>query len=367
MGEKVENTKRGLSAAHIADLIRAQVVRGDETRVVYDIAGLEQATVNEIAFYQKALLPQRFAKEKLETLCAGVCVIGDHADGACIPQNVTLIYSPDAGRAFFQIAEYFRPSPQPRKGGFIHPSAWIHPSAVIGAQCCIEAFVVVDEGAQVGERCWLKAHCVVGAGTVLGNGCVVGEHASVLNCTAGQNVCVKPGARIGQRGFGFHMGEKGPSDYSHYGRVRLGDCVEIGANATVDRGLFHDTCIGAGSRVDNLVQIAHNSVIGERVILAAQVGVSGSTHIEDECVLGGQVGLSGHLCLGKGTRIAAKSGVMHSSSPGAVLAGIPAVPIQEWRRSVVQERRRCRGKEASKHVGEQNRAGRTDGARSSEG
>jgi UDP-3-O-[3-hydroxymyristoyl] glucosamine N-acyltransferase len=166
----------------------------------------------------------------------------------------------------------------------------------------------------------------------LGDDCRIAANVTLSHCLLGARVVVHPGARIGQPGFGFAPDRERPISVPQLGRVVIGDDVEIGANTTIDRGSGPDTVIGAGTMIDNLVQIGHNVVLGRCVILAGQVGISGSTRLEDFVMVGGQGGLAGHLHIGRGARIAAKSGVMRDVAAGATVCGSPAVPLVEFMR-----------------------------------
>jgi UDP-3-O-[3-hydroxymyristoyl] glucosamine N-acyltransferase len=157
---------------------------------------------------------------------------------------------------------------------------------------------------------------------------------TLSHCLIGARVVLHPGVRIGQPGFGFAPDREGPIKIPQLGRVVIGDDVDIGANTTIDRGSGHDTVIGPGTMIDNLVQIGHNAVLGRGCILAGQVGISGSTKLGDFVMAGGQAGLAGHLNIGTGARIAAQAGLMRDVEPGSTVAGAPAVAITSWWRQV---------------------------------
>jgi UDP-3-O-[3-hydroxymyristoyl] glucosamine N-acyltransferase len=190
----------------------------------------------------------------------------------------------------------------------------------------------IDPGAQIGAGCIIEPGAVIGRGVVLGQGCWIGANATLSHCVLGQRVRVHAGARIGQDGFGFALGAKGHVPVPQLGRVMIGDFVNIGANSCIDRGAGPDTVIGAGTVIDNLVQIGHNVKIGRGCVIVAQVGISGSTVIEDGVVLAGQAGVAGHLTIGKGARIAAQSGVIGDVPAGEEWVGFPAMPRRAfWR------------------------------------
>jgi UDP-3-O-[3-hydroxymyristoyl] glucosamine N-acyltransferase len=233
-------------------------------------------------------------------------------------------------KAYARAARLFYPAPTARAG--CAPSALIAATAVVPEDCEIGPNVVVEPEARLGRRCRIEANSVVGAGVEIGDDCWVGANVTLSHCLVGARVVLHPGARIGQPGFGFAPDPSGPMKIPQLGRVVIGDDVEIGANTTIDRGSLHDTIIGAGSMIDNLVQIGHNVVLGRGCILCGQVGISGSTQLDDFVTIGGQGGLAGHLRIGRGAQIAAKSGIMRDIAPGTVVAGIPAVPIGEFLR-----------------------------------
>jgi UDP-3-O-[3-hydroxymyristoyl] glucosamine N-acyltransferase len=202
----------------------------------------------------------------------------------------------------------------------------------------------VGARAEIGRRTLIGANAVIGPGVVIGDDCVVGAGATISHSLIGDRVNVYPGARLGQDGFGFAMGPEGHLKVPQLGRVIVEDDVEIGANTTIDRGAGPDTVIGAGTKIDNLVQIGHNVRLGRGCILVAQVGISGSTRFGDGVAAGGQAGFTGHLHVGAGARIAAQSGVMRDVEPGATIGGSPAVPIQEFLRQGVVLHRLARRK-----------------------
>jgi len=191
----------------------------------------------------------------------------------------------------------------------------------------------------VGARCQIGANTVIGAGVALGDACRIAANVTLSHCLIGARVVLHPGVRIGQPGFGFAPDAAGPVKIPQLGRVIVGDDVDIGANTTIDRGSGHDTVIGAGTMIDNLVQIGHNVVLGRGCILAGQVGISGSTKLGDFVMVGGQSGLAGHLNIGGGARIGAHAGVMRDVEPGQTVIGAPAVPaIAFWRQVAMIQR-----------------------------
>lgn len=201
----------------------------------------------------------------------------------------------------------------------VHPSAVVEPSADIGS------------GVTVGPLCYIGAGVCIGKDSTISAGC------TLQNCSIGSRVLLHPGVRIGQDGFGFLVSddnaphEKKPQEL----QAIVGDDVEIGANSTVDRGSWRDTRIGSGTKIDNLVQVGHNVQIGERCLIAAQVGIAGSVTFGNQVLVGGQSGIVQHITIGDGARIAAKSGVIRSVPAGIDVGGLPAVPIRDFHRQTV--------------------------------
>ena len=212
----------------------------------------------------------------------------------------------------------------------------------VGQDSVIHSSAVIGEGAVIGDQCIIGPQACLGPGVHLGNQCSVGVGASVLCTETGDNVVIGPGARIGQRGFGFIPDYKSARCQSipQIGSVYLEDGVHVGANSTIDRGALWETRVGAETHIDNLVHLGHNVQLGKMNIIVAQVGIAGSTVTEDEVVLGGQVGVAGHLRIARGTQIAAKSGVLQSVTQAfQKWGGMPLRPLRRWMRSAVKEKK----------------------------
>ncbi|MFD0938414.1 UDP-3-O-(3-hydroxymyristoyl)glucosamine N-acyltransferase, partial [Methylobacterium trifolii] len=188
-------------------------------------------------------------------------------------------------------------------------------------------------GAEVGAGTVIGPNAVVGPGVRVGRDCAIGAGSTLSHALIGNRVIVHPGARIGQDGFGFAMGAT-HLKVPQVGRVIVQDDVEVGANTTIDRGASRDTVIGEGTKIDNLVQIAHNVVIGRHCVIVSGVGISGSTTLEDYVVLGGQVGVVGHVRIGRGAQIAGSSHVNGNVPPGSRWGGTPAKPVRTWFREL---------------------------------
>jgi UDP-3-O-[3-hydroxymyristoyl] glucosamine N-acyltransferase len=223
----------------------------------------------------------------------------------------------------------------------IHRLADVAPDATIAGDASIAAFVSIGQGASIGPRTVVYPHVTIGPGARIGADCVIHARVSIRERVAiGDRVVVQDGAVIGSDGFGFARGEDGGHHkIPQVGGVVIEDDVEIGANTAIDRPAVGETRIGAGTKIDNLVQIAHGVRVGRGVLLAAQVGIAGSTTLEDAVTLAGQVGVAGHLILGKGVIATAQTGIPNSVEAGAFVSGYPAIPNRDWLRSSAVFRR----------------------------
>jgi UDP-3-O-[3-hydroxymyristoyl] glucosamine N-acyltransferase len=293
-------------------------------RLISDVAPLETAGPEEVTFFENRKYLETYLRSR-----AGAAFVDERAAPRA-PAGMAPLVSDEPYKAYARAAQLFYPAPLvcPSRS----PSALISATAVVPDDCEIGPNVVVEPGARLGRRCQVGANSVIGSGVETGDDCRIAANVTLSHCVLGARVVLHPGACIGQPGFGFAPDPTGPIKIPQLGRVVIGDDVEIGANTTVDRGSVQDTVIGAGSMIDNLVQIGHNVVLGRCCILAGQVGISGSTRLEDFVMVGGQGGLAGHLHIGRGAQIAAKSGIMRDIAAGAVVCGIPAVPISEFMR-----------------------------------
>ena len=290
------------------------------------VAPLQTAGPNEVSFLDN----RRYVSALEHTLAGAVIVHPDLA--ARVPTTAIAIVTSEPYAAWARVAALFYPAPPPSPGihrsAFVADGALIDPSAEIGPLCVIEA------GAEIGPGCWIGPCAAIGRGVIVGRDCRIGAHVSLSHALLGARVYVYPGARIGQEGFGFAYTKDGFLSVPQLGRVILEDDVEVGANTTIDRGSSQDTMIGAGSRLDNLVQIGHNVVLGRCCVIVSQVGISGSTVLGDFVRVGGQAGLAGHLRIGERTEIGAQAGVISDLDPGAKVLGSPAQPIKDFFRQI---------------------------------
>lgn len=302
--------------------------------VLTGVAPLQTATPDQVSF-----LDNRKYAAVLEASQAGAVIV--HPDmRARVPATAVPIVTPEPYVAWARVAALFHPLPVATPG--IHPSAVVDPTATVDPSAEIGPLTVVGPHAVIGPRCRIAPLAMIGQGVVLGAECRIGAHASLSYTLIGDRVYVYPGARIGQEGFGFAITSEGFHTVPQLCRVIIEDDVEIGANTTVDRGSLHDTVIGAGSRLDNLVQIGHNARLGRGCVVVAHAGIAGSTILEDHVMVGPQAGLAGHIRIGRMARIGAQAGVMSDIEAGAEVVGSPAQPRRAFFREVAILRRLVR-------------------------
>jgi UDP-3-O-[3-hydroxymyristoyl] glucosamine N-acyltransferase len=309
----------------LAALSGARLLRPEQGGVLcQDVAPLETAGPDEVSFLENRRYVEAFVRSR-----AGAAFVDDWAAKRA-PPDMALLVSNEPYKAYALAAQAFYPADLAAAGRA--PSAIIDPSAIVPEDCEIGSHVVIERGVRFGRRCRVGANAVIAAGVEIGDDCRIGANVTLSHCLIGSRVVLHPGARIGQAGFGFAPSRQAPIKIPQLGRVLIGDDVDIGANTTIDRGSGHDTVIGSGSMIDNLVQIGHNVVLGRCCILAGQVGISGSTRLDDFVMVGGQGGLAGHLHIGSGARIAAKSGLMRDVPAGESVCGSPAVSLTQFMR-----------------------------------
>ena len=299
----------------------------DKRRIFLDISTLDTATQDNISFLDNKNYINNFKKSR-----AGACFFKkDFKDIA--PKNMIPLISTNPYHSFATIANAFYPMKDITAG--IHPKAHVETSAKYDDTVQIAPGAVVSSNVVIGSNCLIGANTVILSGVEIGNDTTIGPNCTLAYSIIGSNVKIHNGVRIGQDGFGFAQNENINLKMPQLGRVLIKDNVEIGSNCSIDRGTGPDTIIGEGTKLDNLVQIGHNAVLGKNCIMVAQSGVSGSTQIGNNVIIGGQVGIAGHLKIGNNVRIAAKSGVMKNIEDGMTVGGIPSVPINDWHRQTI--------------------------------
>jgi UDP-3-O-[3-hydroxymyristoyl] glucosamine N-acyltransferase len=323
----------GLSLREIATLVGGEARQGaDLDRRISGIGPLDRAAPSELSFLESA----KYAQQAAATV-AGACLTTPRFVDA-LPGRVSVLTVGEPYRAFVEVAralfpEALRPSSLFEATG-VAAGAYVHPSARLENFVTVDPGAVIGAGAEIGSGTVIGAGAAIGARVRIGRDCAIGPNATILHALIGDRVIIHAGCAIGQDGFGFVRGPRGAHKVPQVGRVIIQDDVEIGANSTIDRGAIRDTVIGEGSKIDNMVHIAHNVSIGRHCLLAGQVGISGSTTVEDGVIMGGQVGVADHLTVGAGAMLGAKAGVMSNVPPGARWAGYPARSGKQWLREV---------------------------------
>ncbi len=323
----------------IAQRVGAELAQGaDAAHLVHDIAALDRAGPDQLSFLDNPKYVATF-----ETTSAGACLVhARYVDRA--PKGTALLVCKDPYRSYALASQIFYP--QEARGastyeasGGIHSHACVHPSVKLGKDVTIEPGAVLGENVELGEGTIISANVSIGRGCTIGRHCFIAPNVAISHAHIGDRVILHPGVCIGQDGFGFAMGLPRHEKVPQLGRVIIQDDVEIGANTTVDRGAGPDTVIGEGTKIDNLVQIAHNVVIGRHCIIVSQTGIAGSTELGDFVVLAAQIGVAGHLKINSGAQLAARSGVTHDIPPGERYGGAPARPVKEWAREIAALRK----------------------------
>ncbi|TKB26534.1 UDP-3-O-(3-hydroxymyristoyl)glucosamine N-acyltransferase [Desulfopila sp. IMCC35006] len=314
-------TEKILSVADLAEMVEGQVL-GDATVLIGGFAPLDTAGPKEISFLAKAKMASLLA-----TTSAGAVLVppGVEAVG-----SLPVIRVKDPYLAVAIIHSFFVAVPFVAKG--IHPRAFVGENCLLGKEISIAPLAVLGDRVKTGERVSIEAGAVIGDDVELGDDTTIKANVTIYDgCKIGKRVTIHSGTVIGSDGFGYSANERGEHiKRPQIGTVRIDDDVEIGANTCVDRAAYGVTWIKSGVKIDNLVQVAHNVILGENSLLVAQVGLSGSTTLGRNVVMGGQAASSGHLTLGDQVMVAAR-GAVHGDQPkGAVVGGTPAIPVRQW-------------------------------------
>ena len=314
-----------LSAVEVAALVGGVLV-GDGAVRVWRVAPLDRAGPEELSF----LTSGRYLSDFHASGAGLVLCTAEHQ--SVQPGPGTRVVVDDPQRAMLRVVRALYPDP-PRRSG-VDATASVGTGATLGRGAYLGPHVVIGPGARLGDRVEVMAGSVIGAGVTLGDDVTI--HPQVVcyaGTVVGSRVVLHSGVRLGADGFGYIPGKAGHAKIPQVGRCIIGDDVEIGANSTVDRGSVDDTVVGAGTKIDNLVQIGHNCRIGERCLIMAQVGIAGSSRLGDDVILAGQSGVAGHLTVGKGTRVAAQAGVLRDVAAGQTVSGFPARPHRDFMRA----------------------------------
>ncbi|MGO9741806.1 MAG: UDP-3-O-(3-hydroxymyristoyl)glucosamine N-acyltransferase [Roseiarcus sp.] len=330
--------------AEIAGWTGARLEPGaDPDVVVSGVAPLDGAGRGDLTFLDNP----KYLAQFTTTRAAAAFVNAKFA--ALTPAGCVALVTPQPYRAMALTMTRLYPGAARPGSGFgvegVSPTAHVHPRASLEPGVTVDPGAVIGPGARIGSGAVIGANAVIGPNVCIGRGSSIGACATIQYALIGDRVIIHPGAHIGQDGFGFAMGPQGHLKAPQIGRVIIQDDVEIGAGSTIDRGANRDTIVGEGTKIDNLVMIGHNVVVGRHCVLVSQSGVSGSCVIEDFVAIGGQAGLAGHLHVGMGAQIAASAGVMHDVPAGERWAGTPAQSARAFFREVaaVKKLGRTRG------------------------
>lgn len=310
---------------------------GTDATLVRGVSTLADAGPGDLAFFDSP----RYRSDFLATQ-ASVCITTEKL-AADTPEGVIVLISPRPANAFVSVtrtlfSSALRPQPIFEHQG-VAPGAFIHPSARLEDGVTVDPGAVIGPHAEIGAGTVICAGAVIGANVRIGRDTSIGPGVTLLHALVGNRVIIHPGARLGQDGFGFQPSPRGHVKVPQIGRVVLQDDVEIGAGTAIDRGALRDTVVGEGTKIDNLVQIAHNVVIGRHCIIVSQTGISGSATLGDFVMLGGQVGVIGHVTIGDAAQIAATSNVKDDVPPGVRWGGSPAKPVRDWFREITTLKR----------------------------
>jgi UDP-3-O-[3-hydroxymyristoyl] glucosamine N-acyltransferase len=319
----------------LAEKVGGQLGSGaDPAQLIHDVKGLADADAGHVTFFDN-----RKYLSLLGSTRASACLVAP-AFATRVPERTVALVVAQPYRGFALALQLLYPDAKFSKTAMAQAGEPpIHPSARLEEGVTVEPGAVVGREAQIGRGTTIAAGALIGYRVSIGRSSYVGPGASVIHALVGDRVILHAGVRVGQDGFGFAMGAKGHLKVPQIGRVIIQDDVEIGANSCIDRGALKDTVIGEGTKIDNLVQIGHNVVMGRHCVIVGQVGISGSAELGDFVVMGGQAGLVGHIKVGSGAQIAGGSHAKDDIPAGARMGGTPAVPFTEWARQLAAIKR----------------------------
>jgi UDP-3-O-[3-hydroxymyristoyl] glucosamine N-acyltransferase len=309
----------------LAALVGAAITEGTGDIEITGVASLQEAREGDVTFFGN---PRYLAQ--LRASKASAAIVPQGFDEAIAP---VLLRVENPSAAFAAAVAAFAPVESPAPVG-VHPSAFVDPGATLASGVSVGPLSVIEAGAVIGEGSVIGSGCLIGREVRIGSGCRLYPGVIIRErCILGDRVILQPGAVIGSCGFGYELREGRHVKIPQTGIVEIGNDVEIGANTTIDRARFGRTVIGEGSKIDNLVQIAHNVQVGSHTIICSQVGIAGSTRVGSYVTLAGQVGLAGHLEIGDKAIIGAQSGLSKNVPPESMVIGAPAKPMKEWKQN----------------------------------
>jgi len=316
--------------AEIAASVAAELPAGNNAaKPIEDARPLESAGPTDLTF-----LDNRKYVPQLRTTAAAACFVIAELSPQ-VPAGTAALITREPYRAFARtLARFYPGASRPRTAEMGGEPGPVHSTAMLEDGVTLEPGAIIGREARIGRGTVVAAGALVGYRCTVGRACYIGPGAALTHAMVGDRVLIHAGVRIGQDGFGFAMGGKGHLKVPQIGRVIIQDDVEIGANTTIDRGSLKDTIIGEGTKIDNLVQIGHNVVVGRHCVIVGMVGISGSAELGDFVVVGGQAGIVGHIKIGAGAQIAGGSGVTHDLAAGGRYGGAPAKPLAAFAREI---------------------------------
>ena len=312
-----------ISIKEIAEIINAEIENKKDFEI-NDIKKIDEAGKSDITFLHN----EKYYSHIKTTKAKIIIVPKDFTTS----KDITLLKVDDPYKAFLKILRTFYPI-QPIAEQGIHSMSAVNDSAVIGINPSISQFVSIGKGSRIGGNIQIQPNVTIGSNVTIGDNVIIYSNVSIReSCIIGDNVIIQNGAVIGSDGFGFAPGQTDYEKVPQVGNVILEDNVEIGANTVIDRATMGSTIIRRGTKLDNLIQIAHNVEVGSNTVIAAQTGISGSTKVGNYCMFGGQVGLVGHITIGDKVMIGAQSGITRDVKAGSVVTGTPAREMRKTRK-----------------------------------
>tara|TARA_Y100001970_G_C14220569_1_gene852418 strand:- start:1244 stop:2224 length:981 start_codon:yes stop_codon:yes gene_type:complete len=319
-----------ISLVKIKDYLNSFSIKNDinssDNTIINNIGSLKNSKTGEITFFNDKSLISFLNDTK-----ASYCFIKEEY-AKYLSHNCKPIVVENPYLAYAHISNLFYPKKV--SNSKISNSCFINKKSNVGNNVQINNFVTINENTTLKDNIIIFENSIIGPNVLIGENTIIHSGCIVANADIGKNSLIQSGVVIGDRGFGFTAKEK--VEIAHFGKVIIGDNVEIGSNTTIDRAAIDSTIINDNVRIDNLVQIAHNVNIGQNTIIAAQTGIAGSAVIGRDCLIGGQVGIKGHITIGDNVTIAAKSGVTKNIKSNSIIAGFPAIDIRLWKRNIIK-------------------------------
>jgi UDP-3-O-[3-hydroxymyristoyl] glucosamine N-acyltransferase len=322
--------KEFFTLKEVLEITNSKLIDGnnyDLNKKIYNVSILENAAESDISFFHSAPYLEQFLSSK-----AGFCFVDEKfVDKAPTTMIAVINANPYFAYAVF-LAQFYSDRKFAKNDIKISPKATIDDSAIIGEGTTVQAGAVVGKNVVIGKNCFIGANATIGDGCQIGYNTTINPLSCISYCTIGNNVIIHNGTKIGQDGFGFAHSNGKLQKILQLGIVEIHDDVEIGANSCIDRGAITNTVIGRQVKIDNMVQIAHNVVIGEGTVIAGCSAVAGSTKIGRFVQIGGNASINGHITVGDGAKVAGASAVVKSVEPMQSVGGAPSVPIRDWHR-----------------------------------